>query len=230
MNEEFTKQYKNVFIPPAVGDEGQAIGTYQHADYVLNQHKHITNTYAGREYNYLGEEKVDYKEVAQAIANGKIVGWFQGKSESGNRALGNRSILADPRNPNIKDIINQTIKMREDFRPFAPVVLEEYYQEYFDTRGGPSPYMSRICQVKTDKVPGITHVDNTARIQTINIKDNEKFYNIVNEFYKITGIPMLLNTSFNCQEPIVETPQHALRTFRRTALDMLIINDWIIRK
>ena len=90
--------------------------------------------------------------------------------------------------------------------------------------------MSRICQVKTDKVPGITHVDNTARIQTINIKDNEKFYNIVNEFYKITGIPMLLNTSFNCQEPIVETPQHALRTFRRTALDMLIINDWIIRK
>jgi len=230
MNEEFTKQYKNVFIPPAVGDEGQAIGTYQHADYVLNKHKHITNTYAGREYNYLGEEKVDYKEVAQAIANGKIVGWFQGKSESGNRALGNRSILADPRNPNIKDIINQTIKMREDFRPFAPVVLEEYYQEYFDTRGGPSPYMSRICQVKTDKVPGITHVDNTARIQTINIKDNEKFYNIVNEFYKITGIPMLLNTSFNCQEPIVETPQHALRTFRRTALDMLIINDWIIRK
>ena len=95
--------------------------------------------------------------------------------------------------------------MREDFRPFAPVVLEENYKEYFDTRGGPSPYMSRICKVKTDKVPGITHVDNTARIQTINRKDNEKFYDIVNEFYKITGIPMLLNTSFNCQEPIVET-------------------------
>ena len=226
----FTKHYKSVFIPPAVGDEGQAIGTYQHCDFAFNGNIHKSNIYAGREYNYLGEEKADYEEVAQAIADGKIVGWFQGKSESGNRALGNRSILADPRNPDIKDIINHTVKKREDFRPFAPVVLEEHYQEYFDTRGGPSPYMSRICQVKTDKVPGITHVDNTARIQTINIKDNKKFYNIVNEFYKITGIPMLLNTSFNCQEPIVETPQHALRTFRRTDLDILIINDWIIRK
>ena len=235
MNEEFTKHYENVFVPPAVGDEGQAIGTYMHADYMLNKNIHQSNLYAGKEYELdfsfdAVTEKVDYKEVAQAIADGKIVGWFQGKSESGNRALGNRSILADPRNPNIKNIINHTIKMREDFRPFAPVVLEENYKEYFDTRGGPSPYMSRICKVKTDKVPGITHVDNTARIQTINRKDNEKFYDIVNEFYKITGIPMLLNTSFNCQEPIVETPQQAIRTFKRTALDMLIINNFIVRK
>ena len=230
MNEEFTKHYKNVFIPPAVGDEGQAIGTYQHANYVINNNIHKAELYAGTEYNYVGKEKADYKEVAQAIADGKIVGWFQGKSESGNRALGNRSILADPRNPYIKEIINSTIKLREDFRPFAPVVLEEHYKDYFDTRGGPSPYMSRICKVKTKLVPGITHVDNTARIQTINRNDNEKFYDIVNEFYKITGIPMLLNTSFNCQEPIVEAPHHALRTFRRTALDLLVINDWIIRK
>jgi carbamoyltransferase len=229
MNEEFTKHYSNVFVPPAVGDEGQAIGTYQHADYTLNNNKHISQTFAGKEYNYKGDELVDYKEVAQAIANGKIVGWFQGKSESGNRALGNRSILADPRNPNIKDIINRTIKMREDFRPFAPAVLEEHYKEYFDTRL-PSPYMSRICKVKTDKVPGITHKDNTARIQTVNKKFNEKFYNIINEFYKITGIPMLLNTSFNCQEPIVETPEQAIRTFKRTSLDLLIIDKYIIRK
>ena len=230
MNEEFTKHYNNVFVPPAVGDEGQAIGAYQHADFVLNKNIHKSELYAGKEYDYVGKEKANYKEVAQAIADGKIVGWFQGKSESGNRALGNRSILADPRNPDIKEIINNTIKLREDFRPFAPVVLEEHYKEYFDTRGGPSPYMSRICNVKTKLVPGITHVDNTARIQTINRNDNEKFYNIVNEFYKITGIPMLLNTSFNCQEPIVEAPHHALRTFRRTALDLLVINDWIIRK
>ncbi len=229
MNEEFTKHYKNVFIPPATGDEGQAIGTYQHADYVLNNNKHISNTFAGKKYEWLGDEMIKYKDVAQAIADGKIVGWFQGKSESGNRALGNRSILADPRNPNIKDIINHTIKMREDFRPFAPAVLEEHYKEYFDTNS-PSPYMSRICKVKTDKVPGITHVDNTARIQTVNKKFNEKFYNLINEFYKITGIPMLLNTSFNCHEPIVETPLHALRTFKKTALDMLIINDYVIRK
>jgi len=229
MNEEFTKHYNNVFVPPAVGDEGQAIGTYQHADYILNNNVHKSETFAGKHYEYNEGEEVNYKEVAQAIANGKIVGWFQGKSESGNRALGNRSILADPRNPNIKNIINHTIKMREDFRPFAPAVLEEHYKEYFDTRL-PSPYMSRICKVKSDKVPGITHVDGTARIQTVNKNFNEKFYNIINEFYKITGIPMLLNTSFNCQEPIVETPEQAIRTFKRTALDILVINDKILKK
>ena len=229
MNEEFTKHYSNVFVPPAVGDEGQAIGTYQHADYILNNNVHKSETFAGKQYEYNEGEEVNYKEVAQAIADGKIVGWFQGKSESGNRALGNRSILADPRNPDIKDIINHTIKMREDFRPFAPAVLEEHYKEYFDTRL-PSPYMSRICKVKTDKVPGITHVDGTARIQTVNKNFNEKFYNIINEFYKITGIPMLLNTSFNCQEPIVETPEQAIRTFKRTELNMLIINDKILKK
>ena len=229
MNEEFTKHYENVFVPPAVGDEGQAIGTYMHADYMLNKNIHKSETFAGKEYEHNIGEKADYKMIAQSIADGKIVGWFQGKSESGNRALGNRSILADPRNPDIKDIINHTIKMREDFRPFAPAVLEEHYKEYFDTRL-PSPYMSRICKVKTDKVPGITHIDNTARIQTVNKEFNEKFYNIINEFYKITGIPMLLNTSFNCREPIVETPEHAIRTFKRTALDILVINDRVICK
>ena len=229
MNEEFTKHYKNVHIPPAVGDEGQAIGTYQHANLILNDNVHKAETFAGKEYEYTGDVKADYHQVARAIADGKIVGWFQGKSESGNRALGNRSILADPRNPNIKDIINSTIKMREDFRPFAPAVLEEHYKEYFDTNS-PSPYMSRICKVKTDKVPGVTHVDGTARIQTVNKEFNEKFYNIINEFYKITGIPMLLNTSFNCQEPIVETPEQAIRTFKKTALDLLIINDYVVKK
>ena len=130
MNEEFTKHYNNVFIPPAVGDEGQAIGVYQHADYVLNNNIHKSETFAGTNYEYKGDEKVDYTEIAQSIADGKIIGWFQGKSESGNRALGNRSILADPRNPKIKSIINDTIKLREDFRPFAPAVLEEHYKEY----------------------------------------------------------------------------------------------------
>ena len=229
MNEEFTKHYKDVFVPPAVGDEGQAIGTYQHANLILNNNIHRANTFAGKKYDFIGNEKVNYTEIAQAIADGAIVGWFQGQSESGNRALGNRSILADPRNPNIKDIINSTIKMREDFRPFAPAVLEEHYKEYFDTRL-PSPYMSRICAVKTDKVPGVTHVDNTARIQTVNKQFNEKFYNIINEFYKITGVPMLLNTSFNCQEPIVETPEQAIKTFNRTKLSLLVINDWVLRK
>ena len=107
--------------------------------------------------------------------------------------------------------------------------MEEHYQEYFDTNQ-PSPYMSRIMPVKSDKIPGVTHVDNTARIQTVNKEFNHKFYKLIEAFYNITGIPMLLNTSFNCQEPMVETPEDALRTFDTTELDMLVINDWIIRK
>ena len=229
MNEEFTKHYTQVHVPPAPGDEGQSLGTYMHADYVLNGNVHLPDTYGGRAYEYTGDRKVNLAEVAQAIADGKIVGWFQGKSESGNRALGNRSILADPRNPDIKDKINHTIKMREDFRPFAPSVLEEHYQDYFDTNQ-PSPYMSRIMPVLSDKIPGVTHVDNTARIQTINRKQNEKFYDLINEFYKITGIPMVLNTSFNSREPIVETPEEAIRTYERTEMDMLVINEYCMSK
>ena len=229
MNEEFLSQYENVYVPPAVGDEGQAIGVYQHANANINNVIHKSETFGGQEYNFPGFIYADYEKIAKEIANGKIVGWFQDKSESGNRALGNRSILADPRRKDIKDVINKTIKMREDFRPFAPAVLEEQYQEYFDTRL-PSPFMSRICKVKSDKVPGITHVDGTARIQTVNRKFNQKFYDIIKAFYKETGIPMLLNTSFNCQEPIVETPAQALDTFKKTAIDILVINDKVIYK
>jgi carbamoyltransferase len=240
MNEEFTKHYVNVHVPPAAGDEGQSIGTYMHADYVLNKNIHIPNVYAGKEYTVNPEifkgltyqqKPMDeiYVEVADAIANGDIVGWFQGKSESGNRALGNRSILADPRNPDIKTIINSRIKMREDFRPFAPSVLEEHYKDYFDTNQ-PSPFMSRIMPVISDKIPGVTHVDGTARIQTVNKEFNHNYYNLINAFYKVTRIPMLLNTSFNCQEPIVETPEHAVNTFKKCGLDMLVINDYVVKK
>ena len=240
MNEELTKHYENVFVPPAVGDEGQALGTYMHADYYLNGTIHKTNVFSGKTHDidsniFTGMDFEKWPEdkllntIAKEIANGKIVGWYQGKSESGNRALGNRSILADPRNPNIKDIINSKIKKREDFRPFAPSVLEEHYQDYFDTNQ-PSPYMSRIMPVKVDTVPGITDVDGTARIQTVNREFNKKYYDLINCFYKHTGIPMLLNTSFNCQEPIVESPEDALTTFKNTGLDILVIDDFIVRK
>ena len=200
-----------------------------HAEYFINGGVHIPDVYAGKEYNYIGDTKVDLKEVAQAIADGKIIGWFQGKSESGNRALGNRSILADPRNADIKNIINSKIKLREDFRPFAPSVLEEHYNEYFDTNQ-PSPYMSRIMPVISDAIPGVTHVDGTARIQTVTREFNERYYDLINEFYKITGVPMLLNTSFNCQEPIVETPEDAIATFNNCELDMLVIGEFVICK
>lgn len=240
VNEELTKHYKQVHVPPAPGDEGQSLGAYMHANYVLNKNTHIPNVYAGKEHSvdetiFQGlswqKKSIDdvSKEVADAISKGKIIGWFQGKSESGNRALGNRSILADPRNPNIKDIINSKIKLREDFRPFAPSVLHEYYQEYFDTNQ-PSPYMSRIMPVTTDAIPGVTHVDGTARIQTVTKEFNKRYYNLINEFYKITEIPMLLNTSFNCQEPVVETPEDAVATFKKCGLDILVIDNYIVRK
>ena len=240
MNEQLTKHYKNVHVPPAVGDEGQAIGTYMHAKLVLEDKIHKPDVYAGREYKIKTEifEGLDYEKlptdklvtyVADAIAKGKIVGWFQGKSESGNRALGNRSILADPRNPDIKNIINSKIKMREDFRPFAPSVLEEYYKDYFDTNQ-PSPYMSRIMPVTSNAIPGVTHVDSSARIQTVTVVSNPKYYHLIDAFYKLTGIPMLLNTSFNCQEPIVETPEDAVNTFKKCGLDILVIDNFVVRK
>ena len=230
INEMLYENWSSVYVPPAPGDEGQAIGTYMHANYVLNKEIHKPSVYAGKEYSYEEGKEVNLREVAQAIADGKIVGWFQGKSESGHRALGNRSILADPRNPNIKDIINTEIKMREDFRPFAPSVLEDYYEQWFDTPE-PSPYMSRIVKVKKpEQVPGITHVDGTSRIQTVNEKQNKKYYDLINEFYKITGVPMLLNTSFNCREPIVETPREAINTFNNTELDMVVINGRYLSK
>jgi carbamoyltransferase len=229
MNEEFTKYYNNVHVPPAPGDEGQSLGTYMHADFILNKNIHIPNTYSGNEYDFNEGEPITPEEVGKAISDGNIVGWFNGKAESGNRALGNRSILADPRNPKIKDIINQTIKLREDFRPFAPAVMEEHYKTYFQTNQ-PSPHMSRIVPVKSDKIPGVTHIDKTARIQTVNAKQNRKFYRVIEGFYKSTGIPMVLNTSFNCREPIVETPEQAINTFNKTKLDMVVINGRYLRK
>ena len=245
-NYEFLKDLPTdikIYIEPISSDAGTSIGAAKliwhekSGDMTVRSQKSI---YYGFKYNYTLEDIVKRlvnetskivtpSEVAEIIANKNIVALYQGASESGPRALGNRSILADPRNPDIKNIINQTIKKREDFRPFAPAILEEHYKEYFDTNS-PSPYMSRICKVKSNKVPGITHVDNTARIQTVNKNFNEKFYNLINEFYKITGIPMLLNTSFNCQEPIVETPEDAIKTFNKTNLDLLVINNYILRK
>ena len=240
MNEEFTKHYDHVHVPPAAGDEGQSLGVYMHADYIINGNVHIPTVYAGKEhavdtkiFEGLSWQEKPFEvitiEIAKAIADGAIVGWYQGKSESGNRALGNRSILADPRNPNIKDIINSKIKLREDFRPFAPSVLHEYYKDYFDTNQ-PSPFMSRIMPVISDKIPGVTHVDGTARIQTVTRDFNQRYYDLINEFYKLTGVPMLLNTSFNCQEPIVETPEDAVATFKKCGLDILVINNYLVRK
>ena len=197
-------------------------------------------------------KKVNLKEVAQAIADGKIVGWFQGKSESGHRALGNRSILADPRNPNIKDIINKEIKLREDFRPFAPSVLEEESSNWFDL-SVPSPYMLIVAEVNKGKqlanlekdelfgidklnkvrslIPAVTHVDYSARVQTVNKKTNPDYHMLINEFFNRTGCPIIVNTSFNVRgEPIVCTPEDAFKCFMGTELDLLVIGNCVLRK
>ena len=240
LNESFTKTYENVHVPPAAGDEGQSLGVYMHADYIINNNRHKPEVFSGQSYEidpdifqgshyeYLPMDKINQR-VAEEISKGAIVGWYQGKSASGNRALGNRSILADPRNPKIKDTINQRIKKREDFRPFAPTVLVEHYKDFFDTNQE-SPYMSRIMPVTSDLIPGVTHVDGTARIQTLSREFNQLYYDLINEFYRQTGIPMLLNTSFNCQEPIVETPMQAYNTFLNTGLDLLVVGNYLVRK
>ena len=150
--------------------------------------------------------------------------------EWGARALGNRSILADARNPKIKDIINSKIKRRESFRPFAPAILREFTDEWFEINKD-VPYMSEVYKIlekHIKKLPGITHVDGTGRLQTVSELNNLKFYNLINTFYKKTKIPLILNTSFNENEPIVESPEQAINCFLRTEMDMLVLENWII--
>lgn len=176
--------------------------------------------------------------AAKTIAQGKVIGWFQGRSEFGPRALGNRSFLADPRDKNAINHINSNVKLREDFRPFAPSVLNEQVSDWFESCGAAkgSPYMSLTTQIKQDKqhmVPAVCHVDGSSRLQTVTKEQNSLYYNLITEFYKITGVPMVLNTSFNVKgEPIIDSPGDAIRSFLSTrgAVDCLIIHDTVIRQ
>ena len=173
--------------------------------------------------------------VAKKLANQKLVGWYQGKMEFSHRALGNRSILADPRNAKMKDIINKAIKYRENFRPFAPAVLGEKAHEIFEiSKKNKIEFMEKAVLVRSkwkNKIPAATHIDGTARVQTVYKNYNSKFYNLISEFYKITDIPVLINTSFNLNgEPIVEGPSDAIRTFFTCGLDVLVLGDYIIEK
>ena len=150
--------------------------------------------------------------------------------EWGPRALGNRSILADPRREDMKDILNTKIKHRESFRPFAPSIMEEFASEYFEM-GIPSPYMLMVVPVKKPKeIPAVTHVDGTGRLQTVSKKSNELYYNLINEFNRLTKVPIILNTSFNENEPIVLNPDHAFDCFRRTSMDCLVLENWVISR
>ncbi|MCX5812165.1 MAG: carbamoyl transferase [Proteobacteria bacterium] len=241
--------FENIFVQPAACDTGIALGCALHGAHMLNNEEpkkyKFKNAYTGRRYSeeeilsalnstthikFSKEQNVAQK-AAKLLAEGKILGWFEGGSEIGPRALGHRSIICDPGKPDMKDILNARVKHREAFRPFAPSILKEYVSDYFELTCE-SPYMLLIAEVKEDKrkvVPSITHVDNTARVQTVTREDNGRFYDLIEEFRKITGVPVILNTSFNIAgEPIVETPADALKCFMSTEMDYLIIEDYFI--
>ena len=238
----------SVYVPYAPGDDGAAIGCALIASGSKDRKASNRVPYWGPSYsddevrntlvatNLQYEYIADFKElcniVAQELANSLIIGWFQGRMEFGPRALGNRSILADPRQSYMKNKVNAMIKFRESFRPFAPAVLAEHANDIFEC-DVESPYMSTTFKLKRNQqeYPAITHVDNTSRIQTVSSLQNEKFYELLNAFYELTGCPLLLNTSFNVMgEPIVCSPSDAIRTFTESGIDILVINNFIIRK
>ena len=170
--------------------------------------------------------------TAAQIADGRVVGWYQGRMEWGARALGNRSIVADPRRADMREIINTRIKFRERFRPFAPSVLEDALDEYF-VGAVADPFMLQVYPVRPDKravVPAITHVDGSGRLQTVSRRSNPRYYQLITAFARVSGVPMLLNTSFNENEPIVLTPSQALDCFLRTSMDVLVIGRHVVER
>src|SRR5262245_28674312 len=182
-------------------------------------------------YSILEDEEVT-RIGAQAIADGNVVGWFQGKMEFGPRALGNRSIVVDPRRAEMKDILNARIKKRESFRPFAPSILEERVGNYFE-QTHPVPSMMMVYQVKEDKrakIPAVTHVDGSGRLQTVANTTNARYHQLISDFEELTGIPLVLNTSFNEDEPIVCTPDDAINCFLRTKMDVLFLGNYMVKR
>jgi carbamoyltransferase len=176
------------------------------------------------------EKAAMLNHIVDAICDGKVIGWFQGRMEFGARALGNRSLIADPRRADMRDIINLKIKFREKFRPFAPSILEEFVGEYFEI-DEPVPFMEKVFKIrpeKREKIPAVTHVDGTGRLQSVGRHTNSLYWELINAFYQRTGIPLLLNTSLNENEPIVRTPQEAIQCFLRTNMDSLVLGCYYI--
>src|SRR5216683_2351757 len=247
--------FEQIFVQPAAGDAGLAVGAAYFVHHqVLGQprffvmedaywgpgytHDQVRAAVAasrlqaeGMEISELPEE-VAAKEAAKEIAAGKILGWFQGRAEWGPRALGNRSIVADPRRPEMKEILNRRIKHREVFRPFAPSILAENTAEYFE-KSHPSPFMTLAYAVraeKRDKIPAPTHVDGTGRLQTVTREANPRYHALISAFRDLTGMPVVLNTSFNDNEPIVCRPEEAIDCFLRTQMDALVLGDFLVSR
>jgi carbamoyltransferase len=250
--------FTDVYIQPASGDNGTALGA---AYYVWNQvlrqprgfvmrHGYWGPSFDARAVEAalarrdadLGAQGCTVREIADdrelydwtaaRIANGDVVGWFQGRMEWGARALGNRSILADPRRADMREIINTKIKFREKFRPFAPSILEEAHADYF-TGSVPDPFMMQVYPVQPGKqalVPAITHVDGSGRLQTVSADGNDRYWSLIRAVERRTGVPIVLNTSFNENEPIVHQPSEAIDCFLRTRMDALVLGNHVVSK
>jgi len=256
--------FRRVFIQPAAGDSGTALGVcYQiwndvaqvanlrrvgHSESQVNNSRYIMDdAYTGpefsneeiqRELESSGLKFEKYADegltecAARDIADGAVVGWFQGRMEFGPRALGNRSIVVDPRRADMKDVLNERIKKREPFRPFAPSILSEHVADYFE-QTHPAPTMLMVYQIKPERraeIPAVTHVDGSGRLQTVTREMNPRYYQLIEEFYKLTGVPLVLNTSFNENEPIVCTPRDAIDCFLKTKMDVLYIGNYVLRR
>ena len=243
--------FEKLYVPPAPGDSGQGVGNALYGWLALGSggaRQHMKHPYYGTEYSeeaikraiHTRSEEIRYEQcvdpstvAARLVAQGQVVGWFQGQSEIGPRALGNRSILADPRLHAMADYLNLEVKKREAFRPYAPSILQECAHEWFENQVC-SPFMSQVATVlpsRRQRVPSVTHVDGTSRVQTVTREQNLVFHRLISSFQELTGVPMVLNTSFNLAgEPIVETPIDALDCFLRSKLDCLFLHDHLIRR
>jgi carbamoyltransferase len=251
-NGKFTRHtpFKNVYIPSAGHDAGISMGA---ALYVYNQelgqprggavwsaytgsrfsNEEIEKVLQSRNINYhrYADEEL-YEKVADRLIGGGVIGWFNGRAEFGPRALGARSILADPRRHDAKDLLNSKIKRRESFRPFAPSILKEYVAEYFEV-SDEVPFMEKVFPIREEKraaIPAVTHADGTGRLQSVDSVVSPRYYNLIEAFRKKTGVPILLNTSFNENEPIVNSPEQALECFLRTSMDMLVLENCLITR
>jgi carbamoyltransferase len=249
--------FEELYIQPAAGDGGGALGAALWAyNTLLGKPRNflMEHAYWGRAYssgeisdfltqNDIPHRRIDHDDqlldlVVERLMQGKVIGWFQGRFEWGPRALGNRSILADPRNPEMKDIVNAKIKFREPYRPFAPSVLAECTETYFDLpdamRHYPARYMLYVVPVKPAQqstLPAITHVDGTGRLQTVFRERSPRYYELIKRFGQATGVPVVLNTSFNLKgEPIVNTPANAFHTFSQSEMDTLVLENFLIEK
>jgi carbamoyltransferase len=250
--------FKEIHIPPAAGDNGTALGAaYYVWNHILGQPRTfiLEHGYWGPEFadldieNSLRQRQADLGSrrctaqridneadlcawTARHISEGKVVGWYQGRMEWGARALGNRSIVADPRRADMREIINTKIKFREKFRPFAPSIAEEAVHQYF-VGACPDPFMIQVYPVQAEKqtvIPAVTHVDGSGRLQTVSERANPRYWRLIQAFKQLTGVPVVLNTSFNENEPIVLTPAEALDCFLRTDMDVIVLGNHTVLK